>query len=146
MIAALEDKGKGHALPGPYIDKVPAGIPSYEEDPYRYNLAFDDNEFEYAADYTSTSTSNMVACIAAILSGTTPAGNSASSSRVGGELTVLHPENLAEFRLAMDAMEAAHCEGNDWKVDLLPSICKVVSSAHKSGKNQSLLEKSNTHV
>ena len=31
--ATSKDKGKGYALPGPYIDKVPAGIPSFEDDP-----------------------------------------------------------------------------------------------------------------
>jgi hypothetical protein len=46
----------------------------------------------------------------------------------------------------MDAMEAAHHEGNDQKLDLLASICNVVSLAHKSGKNKSLLEKSITHT
>ena len=51
--AASKDKGKGRALPGPYIDEVPASIPSFEDDPYGYSLAFDDNEYddEYAADY-----------------------------------------------------------------------------------------------
>ena len=146
--ATSKDKGKGHALPGPYIDEVPAGIPSFKEDHYGYNLAFDDNKFddEYAANYTATSTSNMAARVSVILTWTTPAGNSATSSTMGGELAVLHLENLAEFRLAMDAMEAAHCEGNDQKMDLLASICKVVLSAHKLGGNQSLLEKSITHM
>ena len=43
-----KDKGKGCALPGPYNDEVPAGIPSFKDDPYGYSLAFND---EYAADY-----------------------------------------------------------------------------------------------
>ena len=135
--ATSKDKGKGRALPHPYIDKVPAGILSFEDDPYGYSLAFDDNEYddEYAADYA-----------AAILAGTAPAGNSASSSRQGGELAVLHPRNIAKFQLTMEAMEAAHHEGNDRKIDLLASLRKVVSLAHKAGKNQSLLEKSITKV
>ena len=62
------------------------------------------------------------ACVAAILVGTAPAGNSVSSSREGGEPAVLHPENIAEFQLAMEAMDAAHCEGNDQKMDLLASL------------------------
>ena len=51
--AASKDKGKGRALPGPYIDEVPASILSFEDDPYGYSLAFDDNEYddEYTADY-----------------------------------------------------------------------------------------------
>ena len=51
--AVSKDKGKGRALPGPYNDEVPASIPSFEDDPYGYSLAFDDNEYddEYAADY-----------------------------------------------------------------------------------------------
>jgi hypothetical protein len=81
-----------------------------------------------------------------ILTGTTHTGNSASSSRAGGELTVLHPENIAECKLAMEAMEAAHHEGNDLKMDLLASIRKMVLLAHKSGKNQSPLKKSITHA
>ena len=110
-----KDKGKGHALPGPYINKVPAGILSYEEDPYGYNLAFDNDKFdnEYATKEQHVSMSNMVECIAAILLGTAPAGNSASSSRGGGELAILRPETIAEFRLAMDVMEAAHHKGNN---------------------------------
>ena len=76
MRATSKDKGKGRALPGPYIDKVPVGILSYEEDPYGYNLTFDDNKFDnnYAADYPAALMSNMVDCVAAILSGTTPTG------------------------------------------------------------------------
>ena len=46
----------------------------------------------------------------------------------------------------MEAMEAAHCEGNDWKMYLLASIHKVVSLAHKLGKKQTPLEKSVTHA
>ena len=46
----------------------------------------------------------------------------------------------------MDDMEAAHHKGNNWKMDLLASIHKVVSLAHKLGKNQSPLEKSITKV
>ena len=88
--------------------------------------------------------SDMAAHVAAILAGTAPAGNSASSSREGGEPAVLHPGNIAEFQLAMEAMEATHCEGNDRKMDLLASLRKVVLLAHKAGKNQSLLEKSIT--
>ena len=126
--AMSKDKGKGHMLPGPYINKVPVGIPFFKEEPYEYDLAFDDDEFNNK--YAMVSMSNTVACIV----GTTPAGNSSSSSRVGGEPAVLCPENLAEFRLTMDAMEAAHHEGNDQKMDLLASICKVVLSAHKLGK------------
>ena len=79
-----------------------------------------------------------------ILTGTTPAGNSASSSREGGEPAILHPKNIAEFQLAMEAIDAAHRKGNDQKMDLLASLRKVVSLAHKAGKNQSLLEKSIT--
>ena len=48
MRAVPKDKGKGCALPGAYIDEVPAGIPSFKDDPYGYSLAFND---EYAADY-----------------------------------------------------------------------------------------------
>ena len=88
--------------------------------------------------------SDTVVCVAAILMGNAPAGNSASSSREGGEPAVLHPGNIAEFQLAMEAMDAAHREGNDRKMDLLASLQKVVSLAHKAGKNQSLLEKSIT--
>ena len=46
----------------------------------------------------------------------------------------------------MEAMDAAHREGNDRKMDLLASLRKVVSLAHKAGKNQSPLEKSITKV
>ena len=140
-----KDKGKGRTLPGPYIDEVPTGIPSFEDDPYGYSLTFNNKyDNEYAADYTTVLTSDTAARVAAILMGTTPAGNSASSSREGGEPVVLHPGNIAEFQLTMEAMEAAHGEGNDWKMDLLASLCKVVSLAHKAGKNQSPLEKSIT--
>ena len=38
------DKCKRRALPGPYNDKVPAGILSFKDDPYGYSLAYDDNE------------------------------------------------------------------------------------------------------
>jgi hypothetical protein len=61
-----------------------------------------------------------------------------------GEPAVLCPETMAKFRLAMDAMEAAHCESNDRKLDLLASIHNVFSLAHKLGKNKPLLEKSIT--
>ena len=44
----------------------------------------------------------------------------------------------------MEAMDAAHHEGNDQKMDLLALLRKVVSLAHKAGKNQSLLKKSTT--
>ena len=89
-------------------------------------------------------TSDKAARVAAILVGTGPAGNSVSSSREGREPAVLRPENIAEFQLTMEAMDAAHREGNDRKMDLLASLQKVVSLAHKAGKNQSLLEKSIT--
>ena len=57
------DKGKGHALPGPYVNEVPASIPSFEDDPYGYSLAYDDDEYDddYVADYAAAPTSNMVA-------------------------------------------------------------------------------------
>ena len=42
---ASKDEGKGHALPGPYVNEVPASIPSFEDDPYEYNLAFNDDEY-----------------------------------------------------------------------------------------------------
>ena len=146
MRAASKDKGKGRALPGPYINEVPAGILSFEDDSYGYSLAFDDDKYDdkYAANYATARTSDMAACVAAILAGTAPAWDSASSSREGGEPAVLHLRNIAEFQLAMEAMEAAHREGNDQKKDLLASLCKVVSLAHKPGKNQSPLEKSIT--
>jgi hypothetical protein len=38
---ASKDKGKRCALPGPYNDEVPAGIPSFEDDPYGYSLTYD---------------------------------------------------------------------------------------------------------
>ena len=95
-------------------------------------------------DYAAAPTSDTAACVVAILTGTAPAGDSAGSSREGGEPAVLHPGNIAKFQLTMEAMEAAHGEGNDWKMDLLASLCKVVSLAHKAGKNQSPLEKSIT--
>jgi hypothetical protein len=44
----------------------------------------------------------------------------------------------------MEAIDAAHRKGNDQKMDLLASLQKVVSLAHKAGKNQSPLEKSIT--
>jgi hypothetical protein len=53
---------------------------------------------------------------------------------------------MAEFRLTMDAMEAAHLEGNKQKLNLLASIHNVVSLAHKLGKNKSPLKKSITLV
>ena len=142
MRAAPKDKGKGCALPGPYIDEVPASILSFEDDPYRYNLTFNDDKF--TVDYTAVPMSDTAVQVAAILVGTAPAGNSASSSREGGEPAVLYPENIAEFKLAMEAMDAAHREGNDRKMDLLASLHKVVSLAHKLGKNQSPLKKSIT--
>ena len=48
-----KDKGKGHALPGPYNDEVPAGILSFEDDPYGYSHAYDDDKYndDYVADY-----------------------------------------------------------------------------------------------
>ena len=63
MRAVSKDKGKGHALPGPYIDKVPAGIPSFKDDPYGYSLTFDDEEYndEYAADYAAVLMSDTAA-------------------------------------------------------------------------------------
>ena len=45
---ASKDKGKGCALPGPYNDEVPAGILSFEDDPYGYSLAYNNND--YVAD------------------------------------------------------------------------------------------------
>ena len=127
-----KDKGKGRALPGPYNDEVPADIPSFEDDPYGYSLAYDDDEYnnDYIADYT-----------AAILAGTTQTGNSVSSSRKGGEPAVLHPTNIAEFQLTMEAMDAAHREGNDRKMDLLASLRKVVSLAHKAAKTSLRLKR-----
>ena len=107
-------------MPGPYIDEVPAGLPSFEDDPYGYSLAFDDNE--YTTDYAAAPMSDTAARVAVILMGTAPAGNSVSSSREGGEPAVLHPGNIAKFQLAMEAMEAAHREGNDRKMDLLASL------------------------
>ena len=62
----------------------------------------------------------------------------------GREPAVLHPETMAEFQLAMDAMEAAHHEGNNQKLNLLASIPNVVLLAYKLGKNKSPLEKSIT--
>ena len=107
-------------MPGPYANEVPAGIPSFKEDPYGYNLTYNDNNLT-----TSTwPTSDMAARVAVILMGTAPAGNSVSSSRAGGKPAVLHPKNIAKFRLAMDAMEAAHCEGNNGKMHLLASFVK----------------------
>ena len=44
--ATPKDKGKGCALPSPYINEVPAGILSFEDDSYEYNIAFDDDEFD----------------------------------------------------------------------------------------------------
>ena len=76
------------------------------------------------------------ACVAAILVGTAPAGNSVSSSREGGEPVILHHKNIAKFQLAMEAMDAAHHDGNDQKMDLLASLQKLVSLARKAGKNQ----------
>ena len=90
--------------------------------------------------------SDTAACVVVILVRTAPARNSVSSSREGGEPVALHPKNIAKFKLTMEAMEAAHHEGNNWKMDLLASIGKVVLLAHKSGKIQSLLEKSITHM
>ena len=57
--AMPEDKGKGCALPGPYIDEVPAGMPSFKDDPYEYNLAFNDDEF--TADYATVPMSDTAA-------------------------------------------------------------------------------------
>ena len=71
---------------------------------------------------TTSPTSDMAARVAAILTGTAQTGNSASSSREGGEPAVLHPANIAEFQLAMEAMDTAHREGNDQKMDLLASL------------------------
>ena len=71
---------------------------------------------------TMSPTSNTVARVAVILAGTAQTGNSASSSREGGEPAILHPENIAEFQLTMEAMDAAHREGNDRKMDLLASL------------------------
>ena len=142
MRATSKDKGKGRALPGPYIDEVPASIPSFEDNPYGYSLTFDDDEYD--DEYVAAPTSDTAAHVAAILVGTTPAGNSASSSREGGEPVVLHPGNIAEFQLTMESMEAAHREGNDRKMDLLASLRKVVSLTHKAGKSQSPLKKSIT--
>ena len=135
-------------MPGPYIDEVPAGILSFEDDPYGYSLAFDNDKYDdkYTADYATVPMSDTAAHVAAILVGTAPAGNSASSSRKGGEPAILHPENIAKFQLAMEAMDAAHREGNNQKMDLLASLQKVVSLAHKVGKTQSLLKKSITKV
>ena len=70
----------------------------------------------------SPTTSDTAARVAAILAGTSQTGNSVSSSREGGEPAVLHPANITKFRLAMEAMDAAHREGNDWKMDLLASL------------------------
>ena len=134
--AVSKDKGKGRALPGPYIDEVPAGIPSFKDDPYGYSLTFDDDKYD--DEYAAAPTSDTAVCVAAIL-----AGNSVSSSREGGEPAVLHPGDIAEFQLTMEALETAHRKG---KMDLLASLPKVVSLAHKAGKNQSPLEKCITKV
>ena len=95
------------------IGILKCGIPSFEDDPYRYSLVFDDNKFDdkYATDYA-----------AVILVGTTPTGNSTSSSREGGEPAIHHPKNIAKFQLAMEAIDAAHRKGNDRKMDLLASL------------------------
>ena len=71
---------------------------------------------------TTSPTSDTAARVAVILTGTAQTGNSVSSSTEGGEPAVLHPANIAEFQLAMEAMDAAHREGNDWKMDLLASL------------------------
>ena len=46
----------------------------------------------------------------------------------------------------MEAVDSVHHKGNDRKMDLLASLRKVVSLAHKAGKNKSPLEKSITKV
>ena len=124
-------------MPGPYANEVPAGIPSFKEDPYGYNLTYNDNNLT-----TSTwPTSDMAARVAVILMGTAPAGNSVSSSRAGGKPAVLHPKNIAKFRIPMEAMEAAHHEGNERKMGLLASIHNMVSLAHKLAKTSPHLKR-----
>ena len=56
--ATPKDKGKGCALSGPYINEVPASILSFEDDPYKYNLAFDN---EFTTDYAAAPMSDMAA-------------------------------------------------------------------------------------
>ena len=47
-------------MPGPDIDEVPASIPSFEDDPYRYSLTYNFDD-DYAADYAVAPTSDTVA-------------------------------------------------------------------------------------
>ena len=91
----VKDKCKGHALPSPYIDEVPADILSFKGDPYGYSLSFDNDKFsdsDYTANEAHVSTSDMATCVCVILSGTMPTGNSGSSKRGGKELAVLCPD------------------------------------------------------
>ena len=76
MHSMSKDKGKGCALPGPYTDEVPAGILSYKEDPYGYNLTFDSNEFnnEYTAKELPTLMLNTVEHVSTFISGTASVG------------------------------------------------------------------------
>ena len=106
-------------------------------------LTYDNDKYDddYIADYAAVLTSDMAACVAPILMGTAQTGNSASSSREGGEPAVLHPKNIAKFQLAMEAMDAAHREGNDRRMDLLASLRKVVSLAHKAAKTSLRLKR-----
>ena len=111
---------------------MPAGIPSYEEDPYSYSLSFDNGKSDkHGGSYCCHSFRDCTYWeLCEFLEWV--------------ECVEHHHETMAKFRLAMDAMEAAHCESNDQKLDLLASIHNVFSLAHKLGKNKSLLEKSIT--
>jgi hypothetical protein len=128
--STMKDKGKGHAAPGPYINEMPKGMLSFEEDPYGYSLEFDNDKFNdlnYDADQVCAAVLDTTRCMTVILSGTASTGNSGSSETGGREPAVLRPKTMAEFRLAYDALDT--------------TLCNVVTSAHKAGKNKFQLEK-----
>ena len=137
--APMKDKGKGHALPGPYINEVPADILSFEENPYRYSLSYNNDEFNnsnYNAKDMQAAVSETTKLIHTILSGTASNRNSGSFKGEERVCVILCSKAMAKFRFTYDAMDTAYHEGNHWKYDLLASICNVVPMAHKSGENK----------
>jgi hypothetical protein len=117
------------------------------DDPYVDALNHDNDKFDdsdHEAEDGAVAMLDTACLIRGILDGSMMAQRSSmtSSSQEGGrEYVVLHPKTMAEFRLAVEAMNTAHREENPWKTDFLASLHKVVAMAHKAG-NKSQLNKS----
>jgi hypothetical protein len=116
------------------------------DNPYADTLDHD-NEFDDSdgeAEDGAAAMSDTAHLVRGILEGSIMAQKSLMTSGLqegGREYVVLHPKTTAKFRLAVEAMNAAHRKENPQKTDLLASLHKVVTTAHKAG-NKSQLNKS----